>query len=194
MKNNLATKQDIESLKKSLEDQKNELLEKLVDKETYQRDLANLVDKETFERALANLVDKKTFEQALANLVDKETFEQTVANLVDKETFEQTVANLVDKETFEQAQANLVDKETYKKNLSKLVTREEHRWEISQLRADLQKTDQKINKILEIVDGLAKLITNGQVEKAAAEATFQRHEQLLEDHEQRIRHLEQVQL
>ena len=181
MKNNQATKQDIESLKKSLEDQKNELLEKLVDKETFEQELAKLVDKETFEQELAKLVDKETFEQELAKLVDKETFEQELAKLVDKETFEQELAKLVDKETYQQ-------------NLAKLVTIDEHRWEISQLRADLQKTDQKISKILEIVDGLARLITNGQVEKAAAEATFQRHDQLLEDHEQRISHLEQVQL
>ena len=44
--------------------------------------------------------------------------------------------------------------------------------------------------LLSSIDGLAKLITNDQVEKAYFEATFRRHERWLEDHDSRIGHLE----
>ena len=43
--------------------------------------------------------------------------------------------------------------------------------------------------LLSSIDGLAKLITNDQLEKAASEATFQRYERWLEDHDSRIEHL-----
>lgn len=147
MKNEQVTKQDFESLKKELfdnfarkqdlENQKTELLEKLVDKETHKQDLENL---------------KK-------ELLDK-----------------------------------LVDKDTYKKELVKLATKDLLRWEIHEVRKDLndfkEQNNQKLDMLLSSIDGLAKLITNGQVEKAASEATFQPHEQWLEDHENRIGRLE----
>jgi GTP1/Obg family GTP-binding protein len=147
MENKQVTKQDFESLKKELfdnfarkqdlENQKTELLEKLVDKETHKQDLENLK----------------------RELLDK-----------------------------------LVDKDTYKKDLAKLATKDLLRWEIHEVRKDLndfkEETNQKLDMLLSAIDGLAKLITNGQVEKAASEATFQRHEQWLEDHERRIERIE----
>ena len=53
-----------------------------------------------------------------------------------------------------------------------------------------ERHDQRYNKILEILYGIAGHIKNSRIEKAASEATFQRHERKLEDHEERIEQLE----
>lgn len=88
----------------------------------------------------------------------------------------------------------LVDKETYKKDLARLATKDMLQWESHEIRKDLndfkEEINQKLDKLLSAVDGLAKQFTNSKVEKAASEATFQRHEQWLEDHDARIEWLE----
>jgi hypothetical protein len=50
--------------------------------------------------------------------------------------------------------------------------------------------NEKFDTVIITLDGLAGLISNGRVEKAAAESTFRRHETKLEDHESRIGNLE----
>jgi hypothetical protein len=50
--------------------------------------------------------------------------------------------------------------------------------------------NEKFDTVITTLDGLAGLISNGRVEKAAAESTFRRHETKLEDHESRIGNLE----
>ncbi len=54
---------------------------------------------------------------------------------------------------------------------------------------DELKTD--VRQILVIVDGMAKKFDNYQTEKAATEHTFSRHENRLDDHETRIKVLEE---
>ena len=51
---------------------------------------------------------------------------------------------------------------------------------------------QKLDTVLSSIDGLARLITNGQVEKAATESALRRHDNLLIDHETRIGVLEKT--
>ena len=88
----------------------------------------------------------------------------------------------------------MVDKDTHKKDLAKLSTKDELRWESYEIRKDMsvfkEQTNEKLDMLLSSIDGLTKLITNDQLEKAASEATFQRHERWLEDHDSRIGHLE----
>jgi archaellum component FlaC len=55
-----------------------------------------------------------------------------------------------------------------------------------------EENSQKLDTILISIDGLAKLVTNGQVEKAATESALRRHDNLLEDHETRIGILEKA--
>ena len=139
MKNEVATKKDIEALK-------NKLLDKMVDKDQYQKDMAQLVTKEEFKKELDKLLTKEEFREQL------------------------------------------------KKEYSRYATKDELRFEINELRKEMREAnerhDQRYNKILEILDGIAKQISNSRVEKAAVEATLQRHERKLEDHQVRIERLE----
>jgi hypothetical protein len=106
---------------------------------------------------------------------------------------------MVDKDQYEKDMAKLLTKEEFrielKKELSKYTTKDELRFEIGELRKDMKEMnaqhDQRYNKILEILDGIAGHIKNSRIEKAASEATFQRHERKLEDREVRILQLEQ---
>ena len=65
----------------------------------------------------------------------------------------------------------------------------------SQNTADLlefkEQNNRQMDTVITAIDGLAKLITNGQVEKTAAESALRRHDNRLEDHETRIGVLEQ---
>ena len=85
-------------------------------------------------------------------------------------------------------------KKELKEELSRFTTKEEFRFEISLLRKEMremdEKHDQRYDKILEILDGIAGQLANNRLEKAASEATFQLHESRLEDHEVRIQRLE----
>jgi hypothetical protein len=136
MNNEVATKTDLEILK-------NELLDKLVDKEQHQKDMATLATKEELNQAVAKLATKEELNQAVA----------------------------------------------------KLATKDELKWEINELRREIKQIDERHNqrydKILVTLDGIAGLIQNGRVEKAATEAAFQRHERTIDDHEHRIEQLEQ---
>lgn len=129
MKDDQLTKKDLDNLK-------NELLDKLVDKDVHKKDLDNL----------------KT---DIAKLDIKEELNKV------KKTLEIVAA---------QVTKNSLD--------------------IMDLKKETGEVHKKLDVILQSVDGLARLITNGQVEKAASEATFQRHEQWLEDHENRIGRIE----
>ena len=53
-----------------------------------------------------------------------------------------------------------------------------------------EQSRQQFDTLLTAIDGLAKLITDGQVEKAATESALQRHDDRLADHEIRIGVLE----
>jgi len=113
-----------------------------------------------------------------------------IAQLVTKEEFKKELDKLLTKEEFRKEL-----KKELKKELSKYATKDDLRFEINELRKDMKEIDerhnQRYNKILEILDGIAEQITNNRVERAAMEATFQRHERKLEDHEVRILQLEQ---
>jgi hypothetical protein len=50
--------------------------------------------------------------------------------------------------------------------------------------------NEKFDTVITTLDGLAGLISNGRVDKAAAESTFRRHEAKLDEHENRIGNLE----
>ncbi|UCE05217.1 MAG: hypothetical protein JSW07_16580 [bacterium] len=88
----------------------------------------------------------------------------------------------------------LLDKNTYKRELAKLLTKDMLCRESRKIRKDIsdfrEEINQKLDMLLSSIDGLVKLITNSQVEKAASEANFQRHEQWLEDYENLIGRLE----
>lgn len=145
------------------------------------------VTKQDFESLKKELLDNFSRKQDLEN-VGKELLEKLVDKKTHKQELESFKQDLLDK---------LVDKDTHKKDLAKLATKDELRWESSEIRKDLsdfkEQTNEKLDTLLSAIDGLAKLITNGQVEveKAASEATFQRHERWLEDHNIRIEHLEE---
>ncbi|MCI0496387.1 hypothetical protein L0Z72_15380 [candidate division KSB1 bacterium] len=161
MKNEVATKTDLDILK-------HELLDKLVDKEQHQKDMATLATKEELNQAVAKLATKEELNQAVAKLATKDELRQAVAKLATKEELKQAVA--------------------------KLATKEELKWEINELRREIKQIDERHNqryeKILVTLDGIAGLLQNGRVEKAATEATFQRHKRTLDDHEHRIEQLE----
>ena len=53
-----------------------------------------------------------------------------------------------------------------------------------------EQSRQQFDTLLSAIDGLAKLITNGQVEKAATESALRRHDGRLADHEIRVGVLE----
>ncbi|MCU0644012.1 MAG: hypothetical protein MUC94_07090 [bacterium] len=135
MNNEVATKTDLDVLK-------HELLDKLVDKDQHQKDMAKLATKEELNQAVAKLATKEQLNQAVA----------------------------------------------------KLATKEELKWEINELRREIKQIDERHNqryeKIIVTLDGIAGLLQNGRVEKAATEASFQRHERTLDDHEHRIEQLE----
>jgi len=59
--------------------------------------------------------------------------------------------------------------------------------EVHGLRSDM---NEKFDTVITTLDGLAGLITDGRVEKAAMESALHRHEAKLEDHERRIGNLE----
>ena len=59
--------------------------------------------------------------------------------------------------------------------------------EVSGLRIDM---NEKFDTVITAIDGIAGLITDGRVEKAATESALHRHESKLEDHEIRIGNLE----
>jgi len=67
-------------------------------------------------------------------------------------------------------------------------------WKIGQVENKLSdfkdETGQKLDTIITAVDGLARLITDGQTEKAAMNSALYRHEDMLENHEIRIDILE----
>lgn len=111
-----------------------------------------------------------------------------IDRLVTKEEFRKELAKLVTKEEFKEFKKEL------KKELSKFATKDELRFEIGELRKDMKamddKHDQRYNRILEFMGGIAGEISNNRIEKAASEATFQRHERKLEDLELRIEQLE----
>jgi len=107
----------------------------------------------------------------------------------------------------------MVTKEDHKKEIAKLVTKKEFKKEIEkinkridnlasimgkysvdimELKDEVADIHPKIDHIFQSLDGFMRLITNGQVEKAAAEGTFQRHEYTLDKHEQRITRLEEI--
>lgn len=96
---------------------------------------------------------------------------------------------IVDKEQYQKDRAKLVTKEDLKKELSKYSTKDDLRSEINEIRKEMREIDkrhdQKYDKILEILDGIAGQINSNRIEKAAGETTFQRHEKKLDDHELR---------
>jgi hypothetical protein len=59
--------------------------------------------------------------------------------------------------------------------------------EVRGLRSDM---NEKFDTVITTLDGLAGLITDGRVEKAATESALHRHEAKLDDHEIRIGNLE----
>ena len=142
------------------------------------------VTKQDFESLKKELFDnfarKQDIEKQKTELLEK---------LVDKETHKQDLENLK-KELLDK----LVDKEKHKKDVATLATKDMLRWESYEIRKDVsdlkEEMNQKFNKLLSAIDGIAKQFTNGQIEKTASEATFQRHERWLEDHDNRIEHLE----
>ena len=78
MNNEAATKTDLDALK-------NELLNKLVDKNQYQKDMATLATKKELNQAVAKLATKEELSQAVAKLATKEELSQAVAKLATKE-------------------------------------------------------------------------------------------------------------
>jgi uncharacterized protein YwbE len=59
--------------------------------------------------------------------------------------------------------------------------------EVSGLKNEM---NEKFDTVITTLDGIAGLITDGRVEKAATESALHRHESKLEDHEIRIGNLE----
>jgi hypothetical protein len=58
-------------------------------------------------------------------------------------------------------------------------------------KAELNEVKETVQQILVIVDGMAKKLDDSRTEKAAIEHTFLRHENRLDDHETRIKALEE---
>jgi len=53
-----------------------------------------------------------------------------------------------------------------------------------------QETREQHNTVMNAIDGLARLVTNGQTERAAVDHALRRHDHTLENHESRIQVLE----
>jgi hypothetical protein len=131
------------------------------------------------------------------NQCEKEIFmNNEVATKTDLDILKHELLDkLVDKEQHQKDMATLATKEELNQAVAKLATKEELKWEINELRREIKQIDERHNqryeKILVTLDGIAGLLQNGRVEKAATEATFQRHKRTLDDHEHRIEQLEQ---
>jgi len=168
MQNDLATKKDLEHVK-------NEILQ------TTKNDIQN-AKTEILQTTKEDIQNAKT--EIL------QTTKEDIQNVKNE-----LLAKMVDKEQYQKDMAQLVTKEELKKELSKFTTKDELRFEIGELRKDMkamdEKHDQRYNRILEFMDGIAGEISNNRIEKVASEATFQRHERKLEDHDMRIGRLEQ---
>lgn len=139
----------------------------------------NQYEKEIF---MNNEVATKTdFDILKHELLDK---------LVDKDQHRKDMATLATKEELNQAVAKLATKEELNQAVAKLATKEELKCEINELRREIKQIDERHNqryeKIMVTLDGIAGLIQNGRVEKAATEAAFQHHKRTLDDHEHRI--------
>jgi len=78
-----------------------------------------------------------------------------------------------------------------KDDLKNLATKADLKIEIGEVEKRLSRTESKVDRILEIVDGLAGQFDDYKKEKAAAEHTFTRHEGRLDNHEMRIKALEE---
>ena len=131
--------------KKELEATKNELLDKLVAKKEFQKQINKLVTKKEFRSEIKRLDGSI---EILANQVAKNT--DGIKDL---------------------------------------------RFEMAGLRREMNDRfsdmDNKFDIVLTAIDGLASQIHDMRTEKAAGEHTFQRHETRLDDHETRIRKLEE---
>jgi len=67
------------------------------------------------------------------------------------------------------------------------IQMEQNSFDIKELKNDM---NEKFDTVITTLDGLAGLITDGRVEKAATESALHRHEAKLDDHEIRIGNLE----
>ncbi|MCU0642971.1 MAG: DUF1664 domain-containing protein [bacterium] len=125
------------------------------------------------ERLIGKLSSKEELDQKIAKLATKEELKQEVAKLATREALE-VVANQVMK--------NTNDIENIKTELQAI----NHK--IDRLE---EKFDYKFNMVLDAVDNVLKEVTNNRTEKVGYGHTMNRHEGRIENHEKRIKKLEQ---
>lgn len=144
------------------------------------------VTKQDFESLKKELFDNFASKQDL----DKQKNE-LLEKLVDKETHKKDLESLRN-----ELLDKLVDKETHKKDIEPLATKDMLRWESYEIRKEVSdlrdEVKEKFDIVLSAIDGIAKQFTDYQIEKAASEGTFQRHERWLENHDERIEQLERT--
>jgi len=165
-KNDVATKNDLENLKKEL--------------------LGILVSKKDFKEQSDLLATKAEFKQELAKLVTKEEFRQELAKLVTKEEFKQELAKVSTKESVE-----VVARQVLKNTNDIASLRTEMRMGFNRVDDRLDSLESKFDIMMSIIDGIAKQLQNSRTEKAAIDHALTRHEDKLDSHEVRITHLEQ---
>ncbi|MCU0645766.1 MAG: hypothetical protein MUC94_16095 [bacterium] len=177
-KNDVATKNDLDNLKK-------ELVGILVSKEEFNEQSDRLVTKEEFRQGFAKLVTKEEFRQELEKLVTKEEFRRELAKLVTKEEFRQELAKLATRKSVE-VLANQVLKNT--NDISEIKVRlNDIDWKIGDIREEIK---MKFDAILSAVDNLSRKFDDDRTEKAAIDHALTRHDDRLDSHEVRIAHLE----
>ena len=138
----------------------------------------------TKNELLDRLISKKEFRSEIDKLVTKEEFRSEIDKLATKKELQSEITRL---DGSIEILANQVAKNT--DGIKDLHV------ELAGLRREMNDRfsdmGNKFDIVLTAIDGLASQIRDMRAEKAAGEHTFLRHETRLDDHETRIRKLEE---
>ena len=118
-------------------------------------------------------------------------------SIMDKPATKQDIENLryelISKMATKEELKKLATKDELKKldkridNLTRAVGQMQNQITLLETKEDAER---KFNIVINAIDGLARNVTDFQVEMRSSERTFQRHEDKLENHEKRIESLE----
>ena len=141
----------------------------------------------------SELATKKDLEAIKQELLDELA---TKASKEDVETIKQDLLDQLATKASKDDLKNFATKDDLKNlatkdDLKNYATKADLKIEIGEVEKRLSRTESKVDRILEIVDGIAGQFDDYKKEKAAAEHTFTRHERRLDNHEIRIKTLEE---
>ncbi|MFQ5637395.1 MAG: hypothetical protein ACE5IR_05320 [bacterium] len=139
----------------------------------------------TKQELLDKLVTKKEFRTEIDKLVTKTEFRSEIKRL---DGSIELLANQVGKNTLEIQKLRGEMNGLHSEMNGLRGEMAELRSEVDELRTDM---NNKFNTVLSAIDGLAGQIRDMHTEKAAGEHTFRRHENRLDEHDLRIKKIEE---